>query len=103
MELDEIKNLMINDITQAYKEVIDENQLVDTGTLRDTVLVEIDDNFNINIKTEFYYKFLDEGTRRGIRPYNLTEQLENHPLFKRAMMYYEDILTIKILNSLKTK
>ncbi len=100
---EEIQNLIINDITAAYKEVIDRNGLVKTGELRDSVVVEFENEFNLNIKTQFYYKFLDEGTRRGIRPYELTRQLEEHPLFRRALLYYEELLAIKIINSLNKK
>lgn len=101
--IEEIQKIIINDITSAYKEVIDRNGLVKTGALRDTVVVEFIDDFNLNIKTQFYYVFLDEGTSRGIRPYELTRQLEEHPLFTRALLYYEQLLVIKIENILNKK
>lgn len=97
--MDEINNeleLISNDIKTAIQEVIRENGLIDTGLLIDTVQVTIE-NMEINVLAQDYYKFLDEGTRRGIRAYNLTEQIARHPLFiaaeeKMALIFEQYII-----------
>lgn len=82
--MDEINNelqLVANDIKTAVQEVIIENGLVDTGLLVDTIQVDVTQGMEIEIFAQDYFTFLDEGTRRGIRAYNLTEQIGRHPLF----------------------
>lgn len=98
--MDEINNelqLVANDIKTAVQEVIIENGLVDTGLLVDTIEVDITQGMEIEIFAQDYYKFLDEGTRRGIRAYNLTEQIAQHPLFigaeeKLALIFEQYII-----------
>ena len=82
--MDEINNelqLVANDIRTAVQEVIIDNQLVDTGLLVDTIKVDVTQDLVIEVFAQDYFKFLDEGTRRGIRAYNLTEQIQQHPLY----------------------
>ena len=82
--MDEINNeleLVANDIKTAVQEVIIANNLVDTGLLVDTIKVDVAQDLTIEVFAQDYFKFLDEGTRRGIRAYNLTEQIEQHPLY----------------------
>lgn len=98
--MDEINNeleLVANDIKTAVQEVIIENGLVDTGLLVDTIRVDVGQGLLIEIFAQDYFKFLDEGTRRGIRAYNLTEQIEQHPLFigaqeKMALIFEQYII-----------
>jgi hypothetical protein len=99
--LNELRTLIEQDITQAYKEVINDNDLVDTGALRDTVQVNLTDfrNLNITIETQYYYKYLDSGTIY-IEPYNLTEQLLNHELWLRAEDRIGDVIVAIIENKL---
>jgi hypothetical protein len=82
-------------ILDAFRETIIENSLVDTGFLRDSATVEIDNDFNITISAADYYKFLDEGTK-FIRPYDLTEEILEHPSFKRAEELLEEYILLKI-------
>lgn len=82
--MDEINNeleLVANDIKTAVQEVIISNGLVDTGLLVDTISVNIGQGLEIEVFAQDYFKFLDEGTRRGIRAYNLTQQIQEHPLY----------------------
>jgi hypothetical protein len=103
--MDEIQNelqLIANDIKTAVQEVIEYNGLVDTGLLRDTVEVKVE-NMEIIVSTQDYYTFLDEGTRRGIRAYNLTEQIEQHPLFIGAEEKLEELFAQYIITKLGLK
>jgi len=103
--MDEIQNelqLIANDIKTAVQEVIEYNGLVDTGLLRDTVEVKVE-NMEIIVSTQDYYTFLDEGTRRGIKAYNLTEQIEQHPLFIGAEEKLEELFVQYIITKLGLK
>ena len=42
---------------------------VDTGTLQREASYEINDVFNITINLQFYWKYLEWGTKRGIQPH----------------------------------
>jgi hypothetical protein len=101
--MDEIQNelqLIANDIKTAVQEVIVSNGLVDTGLLRDTIDVKVGNDLNLEIFAQNYFIFLDEGTRRGIKAYNLTEQIEQHPLYISAVQKLEGIFTQYILKKL---
>jgi hypothetical protein len=98
-EINQALEIIGNDIKTALQEVIEDNQLIDTGLLRDSVNIRIE-NGKIEIFTQDYYKFLDEGTRRGIRAYRLTEQLEQHPLYIGALQKLELVFTQIIIKRL---
>jgi len=98
--LNELLTLIERDRLQAYHEVIEENNLVDTGLLRDSARVEIDDDFTIRLITQDYYTYLDEGTRY-IEPYDLTQQIINHELFLRAEERIGEAIALEIENKLK--
>jgi len=95
-EINQALELIANDIKTALQEVIQANGLIDTGLLRDSVNVKVE-NGKIEIFTQDYYKFLDEGTRRGIKAYNLTEQLEQHPLYIGAIQKLEQVYSQMII------
>jgi hypothetical protein len=99
MQKEEIKALIERNVLQAFREVISSNGLVDTGTLQNSATVDIDDDFNIVLRAEDYYKFLDEGTRY-IDSYGLTNELIEHELFKRAEFLLEDYIVLMIEESL---
>jgi hypothetical protein len=102
ININELKNLVEQDIRQAYIEVINDNQLVDTGALRDTVIVTAGDSLKdltITLQTQYYYKYLDEGTIY-IEPYDLTTQLLNHDLWLKAEDRLGDIVLGIIENTL---
>ena len=42
---------------------------VDTGTLQQKANYTINGEFNIQIKLQFYYKYLEWGTKNGIKPH----------------------------------
>jgi len=81
------------DLEDALREIIVNEGLVDTGKLRDSVSVEVNDN-EIIISTEDYYKYLDND-------YTLTQQFENSPLFNNAIKRLEEGLVENIENNLK--
>jgi hypothetical protein len=81
------------DLEDALREIIVNEGLVDTGKLRDSVSVEVNDN-EIIISTEDYYKYLDND-------YALTQQFENSPLFNNAIKRLEEGLVENIENNLK--
>ena len=101
--MEEISNeleLIAQDLKTAVKEVIQSNGLVDTGLLRDTIDVRVTDTLNIEIFAQDYFVFLDEGTRRGIKAYNLTEQIQVHPLYISATQKLELIFVNYIIKKL---
>lgn len=95
MQKEEIKALIEQNILKAFKEVISSNGLIDTGTLQNSATVDIDDDFNIVLQAEDYYKFLDEGTKY-INGYGLTEEIIEHALFKSAEILLEDYIVLMI-------
>lgn len=97
--IEEIKKLMEEDIKSAFQDVIESEGLVDTGLLRDTIQVVISDDLTVQVFTQDYYKFLDEGTKY-IRPYDITEKVLQSPYFQRVEQYYEEAFAIIIENSL---
>jgi hypothetical protein len=87
--LNEIKLRMEEDIKTAFQYVIEQEGLVDTGLLRDTIEVNISDDFEIEINAQEYYTYLDEGTKY-IQPYNITDKVLESPYFQRVLEYYEE-------------
>lgn len=65
-------------IREALREVIVENELVDTGTLLNSIEVTISDNGGISIEGEDYFQYLEEE-------YNLLQQLEDKPKYITAV------------------
>lgn len=87
--LNEIKLRMEEDIKTAFQYVIEQEGLVDTGLLRDTIEVNISDDFEIEVNAQEYYTYLDEGTKY-IQPYNITDKVLESPYFQRVLEYYEE-------------
>lgn len=72
--LSEVENL----IREALRDVIIENELVDTGTLLNSIQVSISDNGGISIEGEDYFEYLEQE-------YNLLQQLEDNPKYITAV------------------
>jgi hypothetical protein len=85
--IEDIKRL----IESALRSIIVKEDLVDTGALRDNIVVDIfeDTNtFSISIFTMDYYKYLTEK-------YDLDYQLENHPDYIEAVQLLVDYIADK--------
>jgi hypothetical protein len=91
-ELINILNEISRDLTSAIQQVIEQEALVDTGLLRDTIEVRIDPNsLNIDILAQEYYTYLDDGTRY-IRPRNITDKFIQSPFYLAATNRLEEAL-----------
>lgn len=90
MEINLTKELaqISKDIEDTLKTIIQNEGLVDTGRLLNSVEVDIKGN-DIEIYTEDYYKYLDA-------PYRLTDQLENSQAFDVAIKRLEDGISTQI-------
>lgn len=78
--IEDVKTL----IERALRQIIVKEDLVDTGDLRDNIVVDIfegSDTFTISIFTMDYYKYLTEK-------YDLDYQLENHPDYIEAVQLF---------------
>jgi len=84
-------------LTNSLKQTITQLGLVNTGKLRDSIIVYIDvksDTVLMDVKSEDYIKFL-------IEPYNIVETWVEKPGFKDALsLLLESWLIIKITNEL---
>lgn len=69
-------------LKDIVREVIESNDLVDTGRLRDTVeIIQFGSEWDISfgVETEDYWEFLD-------KEYNLFQQVESHPRFDKEFV-----------------
>lgn len=76
--------LINRDLTNLLKSIITQKDLIDTGLLRNTIKCEFDEDLNINVDAQDYFKYLDE-------PYNVIEDfmntLEFDTLYDEAIEY----------------
>lgn len=91
-ELINILNEISRDLTSGLQQVIEQEGLVDTGLLRDTIQVVINpQTLEIEIYGQYYYTFLDEGTRY-IRKRNITDKFVQSPFYQSAVNRLETTL-----------
>jgi len=74
-----VKYATRNKLARSLQQEIRSLGLVDTGALYESVRISAMtgdelNTINMTINAMFYYLFLDEGTKRGIPPYSITDK-----------------------------
>jgi hypothetical protein len=89
MDKEDYKRRIEDFLLQACRETISNLGLVGSGKLLSSFEISVNDNMEISISAEDYYKFLDEGTRY-IEPYLITEEIQKNSNFDRALEVIEE-------------